>query len=403
MEGEASLEWQETEDLATAGTEQETLPRDEERKVEGGFGFPSLDAVFPDDILEKILSFLPVASIIRAASVCKRWHEVVHSGKSSWVGMVPHKPWYFMFTCGKSIAGYVYDPSLKKWHTFDFPCIDKCNWFVSSSSGLVCFMDYEDRNRLFVCNPITRDWKQLQQPPNGRSPDYSALALSVDRFSRRYTVAVAKSKQLPGDFLRWEFTIHIYESESSQWVASVCEVLVGWRGGDEGVICNGVLYCLLYSSSGSSDRRHGIVMHKLGDDSSPGSLLGSMVPAPCPLTCGRLMNLGERVVMVGGIGRQDRPDVIKGIGIWELLEEEWKEVARMPQKFFQGFGELDDVFASGGAEGLVFIQSYGAPALLVFDMGGRQWKWAMRCPVTKRFALQLFTGFCFEPRLDITC
>ena len=37
----------------------------------------SLDAVLPDDLLEKVLSFLPVASIIRSGSVCKRWHEIV--------------------------------------------------------------------------------------------------------------------------------------------------------------------------------------------------------------------------------------------------------------------------------------------------------------------------------------
>nr|KAJ0210835.1 hypothetical protein LSAT_V11C400170370 [Lactuca sativa] len=107
--------------------------------------------------------------------------------------------------------------------------------------------------------------------------------------------------------------------------------------------------------------------------------------------------------MVGGIGKQDRQDIITGIGIWVLENgKEWKEVGRMPHRFFQGFGELDDVFASSGTDDLIYIQSYGAPALLVFDLKKNQWKWSQKCPVTKRFPLQLFSGFCFEPRLEIS-
>jgi len=73
----------------------------------------------------------------------------------------------------------------------------------------------------------------------------------------------------------------------------------------------------------------------------------------------------------------------------------------MPHKFFQGFGEFDDVFSSSGTDELIYIQSYGAPALLVFDTNLRSWKWSQKCPVTKRFPLQLFTGFCFEPGLGV--
>ena len=105
--------------------------------------------------------------------------------------------------------------------------------------------------------------------------------------------------------------------------------------------------------------------------------------------------------MVGGIGKQDRSDIIKGIGIWVLSGTEWQEIARMPHKLLQGFGELDDVFAGSGTDGLIYIHSYGGPALLVFDMNSRQWKWSQKCPVAKKFPLQLFTGFCFEPRLEI--
>jgi hypothetical protein len=49
----------------------------------------SLDAVLPGDLLENVLSFLPVESIIRSGCVCKMWHEIVHAQRRAWSKMVP--------------------------------------------------------------------------------------------------------------------------------------------------------------------------------------------------------------------------------------------------------------------------------------------------------------------------
>ncbi|KAL5989264.1 hypothetical protein ACLOJK_010154, partial [Asimina triloba] len=364
----------------------------------------SLDSVLPDDLLERILANLPTASIFRAGSVCKRWSEIVNSKRFMWnlSNVVSHKPWYFMFTDSSHSTGYSYDPVLRKWHSFELPCIVTSSWFIASSCGLVCFMDNQS-SQLFVCNPITKAWRQLEEPPAlNSSPDYNALAMSVNRKSREYVIAVVKSKQVPQDFIRWDTSIHVYDSDSGSWVTPATEVLIGWRGGNASVICNGVLYFLIYSTCvmGGVDNRHGLIMYDLSRRSSHASLMGTSVLLPRSLTCGRLMNLKEKLVMVGGIGKPDRPDIIKGIGIWVLDDKEWQEIARMPHKCFQGFGELDDVFSSSGADDLIYIQSYGAPLLLTFDMNLKQWKWSQKCPVSKRFPLQLFTGFSFEPRLE---
>ncbi|XP_043717666.1 F-box/kelch-repeat protein At3g61590-like [Telopea speciosissima] len=357
-----------------------------------------IDFILPDDLLERIFAYLPIVSIFRAGSVCKRWYELVNSRSLS---VLSQKPWYFMFTSSDEPTGYAYDPILRKWYSLELPRIETSNWFIASSCGLVCFMDNDSRSQLFVCNPITKEYKSLDEPPGLKYSDYSALAISVDRISNSYIVTIAKSKQVPGNFLQWDLSVDVYRSETMTWMTSATEQLTGWRGGDESVICDGVLYFLSYSTRGGMGwhDRHGLIMHDLSSRSSHGKLMH--IPVPYSLTCGRLMNLKDKLVMVGGIGKLDRPDIIKGIGIWILNGEEWQEVSRMPHKFFQGFGEFDDVFASGGTDDLIYIQSYGAPALLVFDMNQKQWKWSQKCPVTKRFPLQLFTGFCFEPRLEV--
>ncbi|GAV77015.1 F-box domain-containing protein [Cephalotus follicularis] len=363
----------------------------------------SVDLILPDDLLERILAYLPIASIFRAGSVCKRWYEIVSSKRfrRNFSHAISHKPWYFMFTSSDEPIGYAYDPILKKWYSIELPCIRRPNWFTASSCGLVCFMDNDSRSELYVCNPVTKDFKKIDEPSGLKFSDYSALSISVSRTSRNYTISIVKSKQVPGNFFQWDLSIHVYDSETMMWVTSMTEVLTGWRGGDESVICDGILYFLIYSTGGGiPENRHGLVTYNLSSRSSHGLLISSFIPVPCPLTCGRLMNLKEKLVIVGGIGKPDRPDIIKGIGVWVLNGKVWHEIGRMPHKFFQGFGEFDDVFASSGTDDLIYIQSYGGPTLLVFDMHHRQWKWSQKCPVTKRFPLQLFTGFCFEPRLE---
>lgn len=364
----------------------------------------SVDLILPDDLLERIIAYLPIASIFRAGCVCKRWHEIISSRRFLWnfSDIVSHKPWYFMFTSSDEPIGYSYDPIHRKWYGIDLPCIRAPDWSIASSCGLVGFMDNVSRSELYVCNPVTKLCKKLEEPPGLKFSDYSALAISVDRISHGYTITIVKSKQVPGNFFQWDISIHIYDSETVMWTTSLTEVFTGWRGGDESVICDGVLYFLIYiTGNGAPENRHGLIEYNLSTRSSHSLLVRSFIPVPCSLTCGRLMNLKGKLVMVGGIGKQDRADIIKGIGIWVLNGREWQEIARMPHKYFQGFGEFDDVFASSGTDDLIYIQSYGAPSLLMFDMKQRQWKWSQKCPVTKRFPLQLFSGFCFEPRLEI--
>ena len=361
----------------------------------------SIDSILPDDLLERILALLPIVSIFKAGAVSRKWYEIVHSRRflcnASRV-LVP-KPWYFMFTGSDEPIGYAYDPMDRKWYSFQLPYIETSSCFIASSYGLVCFMDNDSRSELYVCNLITKDHKKLVEPPGQKFPDYSALALSVDSLSHSYTAAVVKSKQIPNNFIQWNLSIHFYSSETGMWVSPVKELMTGWRGGDDSVICDGVLYFLVHSTT-LTGNQHALATFNLSSRPSNGLLIDSFIPVPCSLTCGRLMNMKGKLVMVGGIGKQDRPGIIKGIGIWALKGRDWEEVSRMPHRFFQGFGEFDDVFASSGFDNLVYIQSYGGPALLVFDMSSRQWKWSQKCPVAKRFPLQLFTGFCFQPRLE---
>ncbi|KAJ3692184.1 hypothetical protein LUZ60_012534 [Juncus effusus] len=367
---------------------------------------PSISDI-PNDLLVKILSYLPVSSAIRSSLVSKRWHESVRSlcSGSSTDPSQPQKPWYFMFICEKSfVTGFAYDSSCRKWYMIDFPCLEKGSWYFSASNGLVCLMDAETGYRIFVCNPIRKDWRLLLPAPGNASPEYCALSISVESNLKSYNVAVVKCFQVNDEYYDWDLGIYLYQSVTDSWKSVHKEVLVGSRGGDECVICNGVLYYLISTIGvlGKVEPRHKLVWFDLTNPSCNSRMVDTAVKVPCALTCAHLMNINDKLFMVGGIGKADRPGVVKGIGIWELCSKEWKEIAKMPHRFFQGFGEFDELFASAGSGDLICIQSYGSPVVLTYDLGLNVWKWASKSPFNKRFPLQIYNGLCFEPRLE-TC
>ncbi|CAK9147709.1 unnamed protein product [Ilex paraguariensis] len=361
-----------------------------------------IDPILPDDLQERIIASLPLECILKACCVCKKWNEIVHSKRFmlNISSVLSQKPWYFMFTSSDEPVGYFYDPLLRKWYSSELPCNVKHNCYIASSSGLVCFMDNYSRNELYVCNPLARNYKKVE-PLGDRFFDYRALAFSVDWLSHSYTLAIVGSEQISGD--EWDISIHIYNSNKMVWQSPAAKTFTRWRAGYDSVICDGVLYALFYyTGTDETEDRHALLTYNICSPSYEDISVATKIPVPCFVTCGRLMNLSDKLVMVGGIGRQDRPGIIKGIGIWVLRGMELEEVSRMPHKFFQGFGEIDDVFASSGAGDLIYIQSYGATALLEFDMTLKQWDWSHKCPVTKKFPLQLFSGFCFQPRLEVS-
>ncbi|KAK7258547.1 hypothetical protein RIF29_24127 [Crotalaria pallida] len=365
-------------------------------------------ANLPEDLFKIILTYLPVESIIIASSVCKRWHNVVTSKsfKFNLSNVPPQKPWYFMFTSsGTNVPmGYAYDPIFQKWNKIQLPFIRSRNFVVASSSGLVCFQSNGSKiDELRVCNPITKACRKIKKPPPGlRYSDYNALALSVNRESHCYSVAIVKSRYCTGtgNFFQCNISICIYNSEQVTWTVPLAEELMGWRGGDESVICNGVLYFLVYSiGGGQPENRHGLIEYNMAN---PSSLATGLITVPFTLTCGRLMNLKEKLVMVGGIATPDQPSIITGIGIWVLNDRSWEEIARMPEElFFQSFGEFDDTFESRGADDLIYIQCYEAPVLVIFDMNNGRWKWSPKCHVPKLHTLHLFACFSLEPRLEM--
>ncbi|CAM8922685.1 unnamed protein product [Rhodiola kirilowii] len=381
-------------------------------------------SIFQDDLLEQILVYLPIESIIRAGLVCKKWREITTSKRFLWNASqtVQQKPWYFMcvnnYFTPTSSTWYAYDPILQKYQGGDFLDMMKSHMSFDSSDGLVCFVK---DNEIHVCNPITKEHKKLHEPPRTFLPRYTHYLRSsyshnsrliniwVNQRLQIYNVSVLYYEEEEGARMNREFSFQVYDSATMKWATSQPEILIGWKLHRKSVICNGVLYFLIYpTGTGVGLIKKGLLAYNISSNSSThGTLINSFIPLPCSLLFG-LMNLKEKLIIVGAIDEPGVENLHIGFGIWLLKGKDWQEISRITHPCIYDSYRF---FDSSGADDLIYIHNKVDPQLVVFDMKLKQWTCCQKCVptgfcMTTGFCVNtgfyLATGFCFQPRLDIS-
>ncbi|CAM8928213.1 unnamed protein product [Rhodiola kirilowii] len=352
----------------------------------------SINSILQDDLLEQILVYLPIASMLRAGLVCKKWREITSSKRFllNASQTVPQNSWYFMRIDDYEYvqSGYAYDPILQKWQRIDFPDMMESFRFCDSSDGLVC---YRKKNEIHVCNPITRETKKLPLLTYFGCP--ILINIWVNQRSHNYIVSVLTCQRVTGSREK-ELSFQVYDSATMSWSASQTEVPTRWTSGHKSVICNGVMYLVFRTSRDPC--QFGLLAYNCSSDSSShGELLNSFIPLPCSDICG-LMNLKGKLIIVAAIGRSGNEELNFGFSIWLLKGKDWQEISRITHTCFD---KSDELFRCSGAGHLIYISAYFEPRLVVFDMNLKQWKDCQKCHVGVG---DLFNGFCFQPRLDIS-
>ncbi|KAG6407807.1 hypothetical protein SASPL_130806 [Salvia splendens] len=140
---------------------------------------------FPEDLFESLLARVPIATFFRFRSVCRKWNSLLTSQSfSQQYGEVEHsKPWFYAITYEDiytrtgamydpsyaityediyTRTGAMYDPSSNKWHHPTMPDLPTkvIKSPVASAGGLICFVDFHHKS-IYVCNPLTRSFKEL--------------------------------------------------------------------------------------------------------------------------------------------------------------------------------------------------------------------------------------------------
>ncbi|EFJ37682.1 hypothetical protein SELMODRAFT_402181 [Selaginella moellendorffii] len=133
---------------------------------------PKLWSKLPEDCVDRILARLPLPSMFRLRSVCKRWNSFVHSEAFFSLQSEISASRSSFLLCTQGRVSCVYNFSLDGWHfvpvpriilPIDIPPVT----VVSASGGLLCYANQvAECSTLFVCNPFTKVLREM--PPMRR-------------------------------------------------------------------------------------------------------------------------------------------------------------------------------------------------------------------------------------------
>ncbi|KAG0553586.1 hypothetical protein KC19_12G023000 [Ceratodon purpureus] len=296
----------------------------------------------PDDILDRVIARLPLQSLIRMQSVCKKWKIKLRT--ASFIRQcevesesVPAE-WFLTFNSQHKAGSLclAYDTHLSKWHSLPlgflpFEITPKSP--LAAADGLICLgMGWSNvgnrgpsmPTKLIVCNPVSRFWRDVPLPPQ-LDPAVSLISVAglvVDRVAGTYKlIVVGEVRREDRDCKHlvafifdsvcqtWNsYDVELDPLDSFSFLVSHFRTLVGHltRAVLCSAVCEGVLYCLTARP---------YQLHAFNVVTEEWTRLRISLPAE--ISGPSLVARPGRLFLVGAY-RHNQQDKSNNIGIWEL-------------------------------------------------------------------------------------
>ncbi|KAG0620195.1 hypothetical protein M758_4G197200, partial [Ceratodon purpureus] len=349
----------------------------------------------PDDLIDRILAWLPLPSFFGFRSVCRRWNDILYSPSFYQLcSCVPQTiPWLIISAYESCKTSATYDPLTNRWYMYKFPtnicCGGKNNnnnnlsHPIAAADGLLCSSMFQDGSEyLLICNPMTRACtKPVPIPVNC---DNVLAGMIVDKKSRTYQVILAECKSYS--------RTNIEVSKPSTWRNGANFVIEGHL--DVGsATCNNILYFITHGAY----KPNGLIAY----DVTYNRWRRINVTMPRLLLYAYLVDHHGHLLMIGGLGKFS---VTTKIWIWKLdtSDDDWVLIGKLPPKLFKEFFSMtpSKYFMCAGQGNLLYLCAYKSTKCLVYNIYQKNWHFLPPCPLLVKFPSITPSGFCFEPRLD---
>ncbi|GLJ42792.1 hypothetical protein SUGI_0887340 [Cryptomeria japonica] len=297
------------------GREMVSQPKKETSKMDA-----NIWRLLPDHLIERVLPWLPVPSIVRSQLVCKSWNSMINSRLfshyySEAYFLVEREPWFLVFPKKHENLGLAYDPLENRWINLPFNFLPTESRAVATAEGLICMIPKANNiNSLYICNPFSKSWRVVPRPPGLLKFFFLVAGVVVEKMTRSFKMVLAGSELVSGDIDQFVLTAEVYDSETNCWMRSrsflVEAPVFPWRA-----ISHGILYCVIGQAP----------WNIIGFNVHNGSWFRISAPMPALLTSVKLMDHKGRLILIGGIGNSG---ITTEIGMWELNEAsvEWMKI-----------------------------------------------------------------------------
>ncbi|KAH7277557.1 hypothetical protein KP509_39G056900 [Ceratopteris richardii] len=332
----------------------------------------------PAEILERIISKLPITSVLRFRAVCRRWNQLPFDKQ------FPKLPPHQVGACPPFLSrqfDIFYIDGSGKWRKIPFHFFPLKHVILEASGGgLLLFSRSTFASRLieafYVCNPITKQWHELK----GFSiRSVCVTCIDVNPLTLDFNVVLAGWVDLSDRFSGRSPFIEIYNSKNQSW----CMKHNVWdndfsklRG--VALVC-GTLYLAVHTRNFATLK---ILALRLEDQVAE--------------TCG---TFGERTKFhCFGQYRGKLTTVVQRRGIrimeiWQLKKQDcgrplWILLDKLADEKLNAFS------SAAVAGGFVFFNYYDDP-IAVYDLRDQSWQW-VDFPPGRKYSLGI-RPIAFQP------
>ncbi|KAB5568866.1 hypothetical protein DKX38_002659 [Salix brachista] len=354
---------------------------------------PAIWSRLPEELLEHVLSFLPVRTFLNLRSTCKHFKSLLFSpsfmSKHTTPGspfssflLLSHPQFYQQFPLYDSISGSWRHLALSL--SVLLPVAGSngsptCT-LLSSSNGLFCF-SLPSSYSLLVCNFLAKSSRIVEFP----SYPFSFDSLTFVSRPFGYKIFVLCSTFSSN-------SVFVYDSKIHSWQKfDPFEPILGYDYRQEGVLFDGSLYF-------TTSEPFSIACFDL--ESGRWERLDSELPGDLAFV--RLVSDGEnKLYLIGGVGRNG---ISRGVKLWELGDgRNWIEVESLPEMMCKKFVSVcyhnyERVYCFWH-QGMICICCYTWPEILYCKVSRRTWHWLPKCPSLPEKWSCGFRWFSFVPEL----
>lgn len=359
--------------------------------------------LLPEDVTNRVLAWLPIPSLFQMRAVCKRWSSAIVSPEflnmhAEILGK--HSPFLLFPSVGDSLSYAAFDPSVGEWQpmppmSFLPPEVK----FVEGVAGGLVFFSVEAHFqpvKLYVCNPLTRSWRQLPEMSHRRTPIFRHMV--VDEAAKSYKIVVAGNADVYSNrngYHRYLNT-EVYDSVTGLWTETgsiPSRFDPSWSSAE----CNGILYCMVNEAE-AVNHSLGVITYNMED----GRWSDHFQQLPEGFSLAQVVECEGQVLMVA---ERYFNGSVKNIHLLrlEVDTKEWTEVAKLPRKILLEFRRLceEDSYNCTAQKTKVYLTSSKSMDVLVYDVLERSWKWMPRCPFSDQGDTRA-VGYSYSPSLSAT-
>ncbi|CAH9053781.1 unnamed protein product [Cuscuta europaea] len=348
----------------------------------------------PKDLLERVLSFLPLKTFLSLRSTCKHFHSLLFSPPfittySSSPSSTPFSSFFLLSHPQFSRKYPLFDTVHGSWRHLSISLPSPV--LLSSSNGLLCF-SLQNSHSFIISNLISNTSRLVKFPILPFSIDSLTLVSLPDG---SYKILVIKSSLPP-----WKSTF-VYDSSDHSWrkFQDFKPALANCiNHHQEGILHRGSLHFITPEP-----------FRVFCFDLDAGEWQRSAMEMPvADLTFARLVSDagGGKLYLVGGVGRNG---ISRSMKLWEKKEEgggeRWAEVAgdSVPEMMCRKlmsvcYHNYEHVYCFWH-QGLVCICCYTWPEILYYKVSRKTWHWLPRCPSLPDKWSCGFRWFSFVPQL----